>query len=525
VSVAEPAPAASPPSAASPRAARRLHPWTEQPFFHARFAAGAVETRGTPHCLLGRVASVRADGERDGVFAEWTWDGAALTLRNDRYGFFPLFYAVRGGEIWVSPSIHRLVAEGAPAALDHAALAVFLRMGGFVGEDTPFAAVRHLPPRATCTWRAGRLEVRGEYLIARPQPLRLDAAMDAYAELFRDAMRRIDVDPERTLLPLTGGRDSRHILLELCASGRAPRGCVTDRPFPPKADDDVEVAALLAGTLGLPHLVLEQPASRFAAEREKNELTHLCTVEHAWALPLARYLEGRGLTIHDGIAGDTLSQSQFLNPQRLAWFDAGDFDALAEDLLGSDGYLPALLPPALHAALARPVGLARLRQELERHAHAPNPVGSFRFYNRTRRTISLAPHAILAQVARVETPFLDRELFDFLSSLPGALLVDGRFHTDTIARAYPAHAHVPYEVKHRRAERTGAVHFLRLGAEAAAAALRQPRGALLRRAPLVARLARSAARPGLHADVASLAHLAAYLLQLETLAHVGSARG
>ena len=521
MSVARPAPAAAP---SAPPSGGRLRPWTEQPFFHARFAGGRVETRGTPSCLLGRVQATRADGERDGVFAEWAWDGETLTLRNDRYGFFPLFYAVRGADVWVSPSIHRLVAEGAPAALDEPALAVFLRMGGFVGEDTPFAAIRQLPPRADFTWRAGRLEPRaGGYLVSPPRPMPRDDAMDAYAALFREAMGRIEVEPERTLLPLTGGRDSRHILLELCASGRAPRGCVTDRPFPPKAGDDVEVAALLAGELGLPHLVLEQPASRFAAEREKNEHTQLGTFEHAWAMPLARYLEGRGLAIHDGIAGDTLSQSQFLNPLRLAWFDAGEFDALADDLLGPEGYLPALLPRERYRALARPVGLARLRQELERHASAPNPVGSFRFYNRTRRTISLAPHALLAQVARVETPFLDRELFDFLSALPGALLVDGRFHTDTIARAYPAHAHVPYEVKHRRAERAQAGHFLRLGAEVAAASLRPGARGLLRRAPLLARLAATAAHPGRHADVASLAHRATYLMQLETLVDAGSA--
>ena len=507
---------------------RRLRRPAEQPFFHARWTGSATETRGVPHALLGRVAGTLEGGERDGVFAEWAWDGATLTLRNDRYGFFPLFYAVRGNEVWVSPSIHKLVAEGAPTALDHAALAVFLRMGGFVGEDTPFAAVRQLPPRATFAWRAGRLEVRGEYLIARAQPLARDAAMDGYAALFREAMRRIDPDPERTLIPLTGGRDSRHIFLELCASGRAPRGTVTTRPHPPKSDDEVEIAAQLSRELGVPHLVLEQPTARVAAEWEKNEYTDLGTIEHGWVMPLARHLEGRALTIHDGIAGDTLSQSQFLSTRRLAWYRAGDFAALAEDLLGSEGYLPAFLPPRLYEAVARPVGLARLRRELERHAEAPNPMGSFRFYNRTRRTISLAPHAILAQVARVETPYLDHALFDFLASLPGDLMVDRRFHTDTIARAYPEWAHVPYEVKHRRAAGSHTAHFLRVGADAMFAALRSAhpaRAPLLRRAPLAARLARAMAVPGYRSEVVSLALPAIYLMQLESLADAGLANG
>lgn len=515
-------------SSAAPAVEQRLRPPAEQPFFHARWTGSATETRGTPNAFLGRPAAVGEGDEREGAFAAWAWDGATLTVRNDRYGFFPLFYAVRGNEVWVSPSIYKLVAEGVPAALDHAALAVFLRMGGFVGEDTPFAAVRQLPPRATFTWRAGRLEVRGEYLIGRTQRISRDSAIDGYATLFQDAMRRIDADPERTLVPLTGGRDSRHILLELCASGRAPRGTVTTRPHPPKGDDDVQIAALLSRELGVPHLVLEQPPARVAAEREKNEQTHLGTIEHAWVLPLARYLEGRGLAIHDGIAGDTLSQSQFLSERRLARFEAGDFAALAEDLLGPEGYLPAFLPPSLYRSVARPLGLARLRQELERHAEAPNPVGSFRFYNRTRRTISLAPYGILSQVARVEAPYLGRALFDFLTTLPGTLLVDGRFHTDTIARAYPAQAHLPYEVKHSRAADPHPAHFLRTGAEAMLAALRSARAAhvpLLRRAPLAARLARAMAVPSYRAEVVPLALPAIYLMQLESLADAGLANG
>jgi hypothetical protein len=500
-------------------AARALRPWSEQPFFHARRVEGAIETRGQPRCLLGR---------RGGVFAEWEWDGTALTVRNDRYGYYPLFYAARGDEIWISPSVYRLVAEGAPAALDDAALAVFLRMGGFVGEDTPFAAIRQVPPAARFEWRGGPPQVAGAYLIAKPERLSRDAAVDGFVTLFREAMRRDAPDPARVIVPLTGGRDSRHILLELCESGRRPARCVTARPHPPKSSDDVDVAARLAGVLGLEHLVLDQPPSRFASEWEKNTQTHLCTVEHAWTLPVARYLEGRGAALYDGIAGDSLSQSTFLKARRLELFERGDVTALAEDLLGPEGYLPAFLPAGAYRRFTRDLGLARLRAELARHVDAPNGVGSFRLWNRTRRTISLAPHGILAQVADVYAPFLDPALFDFLSALPGRMLLDRQLHTDVVARAYPRYADVPYEVKGTRGPDRQAAHFRRLAWETWRAAARPPRrrgsrGALLRRAQLAARLARGALVPGYHAEIASLAVLAIYLTQLETLADDGFA--
>jgi hypothetical protein len=78
---------------------------------------------------------------------------------------------------------------------------------------------------------------------------------------------------------------------------------------------------------------------------------------------------------------------------------------------------------------------------------APNPIASFFFWNRTRREIALAPFALLGGRAVVFTPYLDHHLFDFLSSLPLSLLDDQRFHSDTIAQAYPHASSLRYEDK------------------------------------------------------------------------------
>ncbi len=499
-----------------------LH-WTEQPFFHAKRVGREVRTRGSASCFLGRRGSCPSQRQPDGIFAEWEWNGESLTVRTDRYGYYPLFYARSGDEIWVSPSILKMVAEGAPAELDDAALAVFLRMSTFVGDDTPFAGIRHVPPDARFIWRDGKLDVAGQYLIAKPRSISRDAALDGYIELFRAAMRRDAPDPDRVIVPLTGGRDSRHILLELCETGSRPRRCATTRAFPPGGSEDVTVAAQVAAAVGVEHLVLDQPRSRYRAERRKNELTSLCTVEHPWILPLAAYLQGGGYTVYDGIAGDTLSQSQLFSLERVEWFERGEVGSLAEDLLGPEGYLPGLLSGDLYERVSRPVALARLRAELTRHLDAPNPFSSFRFYNRTRRTVSLAPHGILAQVADVRTPYLDHDLYDFLSSIPARLTLDRRLHTDAIARAYPRHAGIPYEVKGVRTTANAAAHFRRLGLETLRATLPAPREPVLRRAPLAARLARAMLSRAHLAEVVSLGVLATYLLQIEEAASSGFA--
>src|SRR4051812_30031815 len=90
---------------------------------HVRAGAAGCEVTGARSARLGLSGTMAA---------EWHWDGVRLTVRNDRYGMLPLFYWATRDEVVVSPRIRDLLSAGAPADLDHDALAVFLRMGFFV---------------------------------------------------------------------------------------------------------------------------------------------------------------------------------------------------------------------------------------------------------------------------------------------------------------------------------------------------------------------------------------------------------
>ena len=121
--------------------------------------------------------------------------------------------------------------------------------------------------------------------------------------------------PPPIAVPLSGGHDSRHIVLALHALGRPPDRCVTVEPYPPSAGDDVRLARLVADAVGVPHVVIPQRRDRIAAESEKNRLTNFCADEHAQFLPLRDYFASHRCTVFDGLAGDVLSQSQRLDPQ------------------------------------------------------------------------------------------------------------------------------------------------------------------------------------------------------------------
>ena len=449
------------------------------PFFHARFRRGEVASCGLPHYSGGRRLE-----NGDGVFAEWHWDGAALHVRGDRYGAFPLFYFEAQQEFCVSPSLLTLVSEGASTAPDYDALAAFLRLGFFLGEDTPLRDVRVLPPDADMVWRNGVLQVSSRLSFARAASCSRDDAIDAFVPSFRRAIDCRLSNDRPVLLPLSGGRDSRHILFALLEAGAPPEACVTVRPFPPRHHLEVPIAAAVADAAGVRHVVVEQRAPRVEAERRKNILTHFCSDEHAHFLALADYLSTHASTSYDGLAGDMLTgQSSAFDARFVELLDSGRLDLAAEWLFESydkraiEEALSRMIAPDLYERVSHTAAVARVVRELARHVPAPNRALSFLFWNRTRRELALAPYALMSDVT-VFSPYLDHALFDLLMGLPPSLLLDHRFHTEAISRAYPRVRHIPFE--DRDSVATPGAFFRRTAIDLAVAVISSP-GAVRRR--------------------------------------------
>ena len=115
-----------------------------EPFLRLRWSSGVIVAEGVSSHFRGLQKDTAA--ERDCPFFSWRWDGKTLVIENDRYGFCPLFYYSGKNEFLISPSPLTLLQKGVPSDLDWPALAVFLRLGNFVGSDTPFKHIRLVPP-------------------------------------------------------------------------------------------------------------------------------------------------------------------------------------------------------------------------------------------------------------------------------------------------------------------------------------------------------------------------------------------
>lgn len=420
---------------------------TNESYIHIQQVEDRTLIDGNRYFSLGHKITYPGCKNSDGVFAEWLWDGERLHVQNDRYGFYPLYYFSKPGELAISTSIPKLIALGVPVTLDEAALAVFLRLGFFIGEDTPFKAIKTIPPRATFEWQNGRLNVSGALPLVKANPMTRKSAVDGYIALFRQSIKRRLPADDSFVVPLSGGRDSRHILLELCSAGYRPKYCLTARKnYLPLPGGEIKIAEKLTNLFDLEHIILDQTRSRLKAELRKNIITNFCTDEHAWYLVVADYLNERVNIVYDGIGGDVLSESMFLTRDRLDLFDSNKLSDLAQNLLyrqsGEQTWMRLLGKE--YSRFNLELAINHLCQELNRHVDVPNPVGSFYFMNRTRREIALMPYRLLSQVETVFSPYLDHELYDFLASLPASLLLDHDFHTDTIRQAYPLYSNIPY---------------------------------------------------------------------------------
>lgn len=424
---------------------------------------------------------ISAAGELDGIFGEWHWDGKRLEARVDRLGMFPLYYSELPDGIAVSTNISDLINAGVSPEIDWTALHALFRLGFCIACDTVFRAVKAFPVGGKLTWTPDRLQVTECFPEIKINRLSRSNAIDAYIDLFRPALRKRVLDGAPIRLPLSGGRDSRHILLELVAMGSPPVCCYTSS-FSTMLED-VRVAREVCASLRVPHCESRIPEKDdiVRTELEKNNLISFQALEHGWTWLLAETMADGEAVSYDGIAGDVLSAGHFHDDENSRLYRARRFEELA-CRMAPDMTL-VLLPARWQEPAAAADLHAALITELLRYQHTQNPMMFFFLYNRSRRAVSPTIQCLFGRVLRAAyAPFLDRDVFDFLAGLPEEMFADKKFHSQAIARAYPGVGEIAYAKKSptpRELQRRYARKGFRFAADASSPLLNK-RAALLR---------------------------------------------
>ena len=407
---------------------------------------GRVTVSGTP-AWSGGVAVPDAAGREAGVAGGWAVRDGAIEITSDPYGYLPLYLFASAERCVVANNPIAAVAAGAPGEPDAAATGLYARLGFYLGDTTPFRHVRRVEAGRVVAWKDGAITVSGDGAPRPAAPLAsVEEGVEGYAHLFRQAMRRRPPLVRPLVLPLSGGRDSRMILLELVAMGEKPDLCVT---FGKADEPDAIVAAELARRLGIRHELVAAPTVWLRDELRKHARCGLEAGEHTWMVPLFSRLRELAGGWHDGLGVGAMTRGETCQPAFLERFERGDLPGWSEELFRwTFG-----VPPATAERLSKVAGWfdgsaatahAQVGAELARRADWPNPLTAFSFANWGRRCISLAPLGICGGTD-IQVPFMDRELCAFVSRLPVRLALENDLQTDALHRLHPGFRDVPFD--------------------------------------------------------------------------------
>jgi asparagine synthase (glutamine-hydrolysing) len=162
-----------------------------------------------------------------GMFALAVWDRAnrRLLLARDRLGKKPLVYhAARGGLAFASEFQALLTHPAVPREVDPGAIDDYLTYLCVPSPRTAFRGVAKLPPGHRLIWHRGSVVVEPywELRFGEKLPVGEDEALERFAALFRDAVRRRLIADVPLGAFLSGGMDSSSVVAEMAALSSGP---------------------------------------------------------------------------------------------------------------------------------------------------------------------------------------------------------------------------------------------------------------------------------------------------------------
>jgi hypothetical protein len=336
-------------------------------------------------------------------------------------GIAPIYHLEHDGASYFASRIDPLVgALERTLTVDWSAWASILCLGHPVGEQTPFAEVRVLPPfqRLDRARSRARLSAPAEWPWQRPEPiLSVAEGTGPMLAALRARIERLATVPAVSLL--SGGLDSR-LLLALLVEAGADVEALTLGPDEARPIEQ-RFAADVARGYGIRHEVIDygDPGEYLAAWAASSLAVDFQRVRSPGLSALAEPLSERRRLAVDGLALDTLAthsspaEPRFYTPEMLTTPDASDRTALTlwrRTARKGMGHAPKrVLSSRLAAKLARLSRRAFVAESLPLRSH-PSQALLLLYRTRTVRGISPVPHQILGARAAVATPFADHEV-------------------------------------------------------------------------------------------------------------------
>jgi hypothetical protein len=382
----------------------------------------------------------------DGRFAALRDDDAAgrMEVLTDPVGAYPLFRCEAQGARWVSNSPEALRRLAGPGEVDRLALAGLLSGGWSPHGDPLFTSVRRVP-------RGTLLTLGGDAPAEPPQALP-DAEIAALAgagwdpaeaaRLLTESVRALAAWPGRpSLVPVTGGRDSRRILAAALRAGidfEAVTGGAPDDP-------DVVAGRALCERAGIGHAIVpaDPHGDVFSDPTGSARLLGLITGGTASLADAAGFpmgpREGPLPLWHSGQGGEIARA--YYGPGR-----AGDAEGLASQLYASfTGRRPGRAEPLSEVgrALIHSELLDWVTEQLDAGAD-PADVPDLFYVHRRMGTWAAPTHGAVEFVRDTTSPLWSARLLPHLLGARRDDRTRERFHRRVLEELAPELVDVPF---------------------------------------------------------------------------------
>ena len=361
-------------------------------------------------------------------------------LHTDALGMQDLFFRRHSGALYFSVRIDPLLdISTGQLHTDWAAWASIAAVTCPLGDATPFEEVRRMI--AATAWRArpdklDQMSFEPSWLDAEP------GGRVTAAEALDVVKKHVSKGRRRTVITLSGGWDSR--LLAILARPGRPRMVAWTTSNDDGRDRDIEYASNVARALRLKHRVLVPDAAAWLREHSVvRRRLNFQTTHHVWIMPLARVLHTRREQIIDGLGGDVLFKSLFVdravvdaaNAERRRWLL---WNSLEQKRLQH----PKLLAPKVAAAFE---DLSRQSFDRAVRGFDDHPAAATLavLHTRTARAIASSAQWLLGPEASVRLPFVHPEVIATALKVPPDAKIGGNFYRAMLEAANPRVAALP----------------------------------------------------------------------------------
>lgn len=201
------------------------------------------------------------DSSFDGGFAYAKVDGGSVELETDCVASKTLWYYWDDNKFFASTSQRAIVMAKGSYVQNRNSVYSFLNSGIIIQGQSWDSEIKPLEKNSsfvfnTKTWtsRISSREEKQYYQDIIPKAKQMEALRGAIS----DALDNFDTDYDRAVLPLSGGYDSRFLLLSLLDRGRRPQAVTWGRAESLQdPDNDAVIARRLANHFNLPHSYCE----------------------------------------------------------------------------------------------------------------------------------------------------------------------------------------------------------------------------------------------------------------------------